>query len=573
MKRLKRLITKTVKSPDFLPVVAVLAVGFVASLALTRPGYFNMHDDLQMLRQLAMEECIRDGQIPCRWTRHMGYGFGFPLFNFYPPLPYLVGQGIRFLGFSFVDTAKYAFLLSFILSGLAMFVFAREFFGRLGAIVASAFYIWAPYHALDVYVRGAMNEAWAFVWFPVALWSSYKLIKEAQFRYIVVLALSWFGLFTSHNLMVLIFAPLFAVWLLVWLLRERSWFTLPQLFIAGLWGFSLAAFFTLPVLFETRLVHAETLVQGYYNYIVHFVSLYQMFISRFWGYGASVWETADQMGFQIGHIHWVLTLAAAGMVAYRLLRKNKRSIKKYLQDERVLVAVFFFAAGWFAAFMAHQRSIFIWQAIPPLKFVQFPWRFLTLVTLSFSAVAGAAILLIKGKKMRLLVSLALILGVMFLGKDYFRPERMGPLTDEEKFSGLAYEKLQTAGIFDYLPKTADTAPEEPRKTVADIVEGEGEIKDSELGTDRASFTVNAESEVVVRINILDFPRWRVFIDGREAEIFIPEEEEWGRIYINVPAGSHEVTARFYDTPVRTAGNLISLISWLALFTAPVWRRR
>src|SRR3972149_11191211 len=87
-----KLLKKVISSPDFLPMFFVLILSILAGRHLFTPGYFNMHDDLQMMRQLEMEKCILDGQIPCRWVPDMGYGFGFPLFNFYPPLPYLVGQ-------------------------------------------------------------------------------------------------------------------------------------------------------------------------------------------------------------------------------------------------------------------------------------------------------------------------------------------------------------------------------------------------------------------------------------------------------------------------------------------------
>jgi uncharacterized membrane protein len=98
-----------------------------------------MHDDLQMMRQLEMEKCFLDGQIPCRWVPDMGYGYGFPLFNFYPPLPYLVGEVFRLMQFSFVNTVKLTFALSFILSGLTMYFLAKEFFGRWGGVVSSIF--------------------------------------------------------------------------------------------------------------------------------------------------------------------------------------------------------------------------------------------------------------------------------------------------------------------------------------------------------------------------------------------------------------------------------------------------
>src|SRR3990172_6053422 len=99
-----KLIKKMTSNSNFWPLVVVILFGLMAAKGLIGSGYFNMHDDLQMMRQLEMEKCFLDRQIPCRWVPDMGYGYGFPLFNFYPPLPYLVGQIIRLLGFQFVDT-------------------------------------------------------------------------------------------------------------------------------------------------------------------------------------------------------------------------------------------------------------------------------------------------------------------------------------------------------------------------------------------------------------------------------------------------------------------------------------
>lgn len=556
------------KHPETVSVLIVLFLGLLAGASLFQPGYFNMHDDLQMMRQLVMEECFKEWQIPCRWTAHMGYGFGFPLFNYYPPLPYFIGQLFRLVGFSFVDTVKYTAVLSFIVSGLTMYIFAKQFWGRLGALVSAAFYIWAPYHAVDVYIRGAMNEAWALAWFPLILWSSYKLIKEAQFRWIVALALSWFALFTSHNLMVLIFTPLFGAWVLFWVWREKSWFTIPQLLVAGIWALGLAAFFTIPVILEKDLVHTETLVQGYYEYVAHFVSINQLLISRFWGYGPSVWGTKDdKMSFQVGHLHWIISLVVLGLVIRRYWKRRKI-------DNLLFISVFFIATGWFATFMAHTRSINIWQAIPSLQFVQFPWRFVTLSIFSFSLVAGVFVVLFekRGKSFSKWLAAILIAGIVFLGKDYFKPERMGPVTDKEKFSGAAWELQQNAGIYDYLPKSVKEAPKEPQRTIADVVEGRGEIINGEQGTNWVNFKTDIRTDnAQIRINTFQFPDWRVFIDSKQVQT--DTDDDWGRMFITVRQGQHEVKARLYDTTVRSFGNLVSLFSWIALITVPLWRRR
>src|SRR3989344_1819223 len=123
--------------PDFWFLALVVFAGLLAGRGLMGVGYFNMHDDLQMMRQLQMEKCFLDFQIPCRWVPDMGYGFGYPLFNFYPPLPYLVGQGIRLIGFSFTGAVKILFISSFVVSGITMYLLAKEFFGRLAGAVSA----------------------------------------------------------------------------------------------------------------------------------------------------------------------------------------------------------------------------------------------------------------------------------------------------------------------------------------------------------------------------------------------------------------------------------------------------
>lgn len=563
------------QKPNTIPLIIVILFGLLAGKGLIGEGYFNMHDDLQMMRQLQIEKCFLDLQIPCRWVPDMGYGYGYPLFNYYPPLPYLVGQLVRIAGYSYVDTAKVLFILSFVVSGITMYFLGKEFFGRIGGIVTSIFYVWAPYHAVDVYVRGAMNESWALIWFPMILYSSYKLITDKSktnsksikldnqlLKWVVLVAISWFGLFTSHNLMVLVFAPFFAVWCLLWLIRSRNWMRIRELVYGGAWSFGLAAFFSLPVLLEKNLVQTNTLVQGYFDYTAHFASIGQLLFSRFWGYGASVWMVEeDLMSFQIGTYHWVIPAVIGVIVAYQLFRRRKFT-------KQILAVIFFLAVGWFAAFLTHNKSIFVWQLFSPLEFVQFPWRFLTLVILSFSFVVGYAFVYLP-KIVRALLALVMILLAVSYSWNYFVPEsgQLRPLTDEVKFSGLPWDRQQTAGIYDYLPVEAKTAPTAPRSNLVDFINGTGTVVDISEGTNWASFVVNANEDSLVRINQYNFPEWQVLVNGSEVEEFVPEDEDWGRMYIQIPRGTHEVTIELLDTPVRVVGNAVSVFSWLLLLVA------
>ena len=77
--------------------LVLILICLPAFALLFQRGYFSMHDDLQATRQLELNKCFVDGQVPCRWVPDLGYGFGYPLFNYYPSLPYLIGQPFRWL--------------------------------------------------------------------------------------------------------------------------------------------------------------------------------------------------------------------------------------------------------------------------------------------------------------------------------------------------------------------------------------------------------------------------------------------------------------------------------------------
>ncbi len=555
---------KLFQNKNFWSLVIVFVFAILASRTLIfQRGYFNMHDDLQMMRQLEMEKCFLDGQIPCRWIPDMGYGFGFPLFNFYPPLPYLIGEVFRVVGLSFVEVAKLTFTLSFLVSGVTMYFLAKEFFGRKGGVVASIFYVWAPYHAVDVYVRGAMNESWGLAWFPLIFLCAYKLITDDKKKikfWVISLALSWFALLTSHNLMVLIFGPFFAIWCLIWLYRQKKWNLIPHLAISGVVSLGLSAFFTFPAVLENKFTWLKSQLVGYYDYSAHFVDLNQLFISRFWGYGPSVWDVKDDgMSFQVGHFHWILPLIIFGVFAYKYI-KNKKI------DNILIIVGFLFFMGWFAAFMTHVRSTFIYQAIPTLGLVQFSWRFLTLIIFAFSFLIGSLALIVKGRMSKIILGI-LALSLVVFNWNYFLPQhgKMGKLTDQEKFSGAAWDLQQTAGIYDYLPSTAKEAPKGPQKVLAEFMEGEGFLSEMKQGTDWATFKTTITTEkALVRVNIFKFPGWKATMDGKEIETLIPETEKWGRMWIEIPKGDHTVYVEFTNTPVRSISNMVSLISWVSL---------
>ena len=112
-----------IKQFKFLLLVILLSIP--AFFRMVRSGIFSM-SDFHLFRLYEFDKCVKAMQIPCRWAPDAGLGYGEPLFNFYPQLPYAIGEIFHLLGFTFVDSLKILFTLSIIGSAIAIYFLAKH---------------------------------------------------------------------------------------------------------------------------------------------------------------------------------------------------------------------------------------------------------------------------------------------------------------------------------------------------------------------------------------------------------------------------------------------------------------
>ncbi|MCL4383980.1 YfhO family protein [Patescibacteria group bacterium] len=540
----------------------IIVLTIPAFLALLQPGYYNMHDDMQPIRQLELEKCFKDGQIPCRWVPDLGYGYGYPLFNFYPPLPYFVGEAFRLVGVSFLWSIKLTAVAQVLFSTIAMYLLASSIFGFLPGLTAAVFYAYAPYHAVNIYIRGAMNEAWAAVFFPLVFYFVKRLIEKPNLSSVIMFSLSIAGIFLSHNPMVMIFAPFAVLWALFWLFKYKKNFFRKILLLSfsGIFSVLLSAFFTLPVIFESSLVQIDSMFSNYYSYIAHFTTLKQLFLTPYWGNGPSVWGPLDGMPFMIGYLHWLLPLFILGLIIFSLLKTRKHNFYLYL-------TLFLVLSSFLTAFLTHERSGFLWRLLTPIQKIQFPWRFLNLTVFFASLSVSSLGYLFSHLKIKLnetLLFSLLILSVIALNLNYFRPLVSGPITDDQKFKG-SWVNLVTASIYDYLPKTARIAARGPAKEAVDEITpaNSATISNIKHGTDWLSFTATGKDTATLTIAQLYFPDFKITVDQNNFPFTV--EPELGRMVITLPPGIHQVSLKLHNTPIRVLGNTISFLAWIIVF--------
>ena len=530
--------------------------------SLLQPGYFSMHDDLQVFRLFELNKCFQDGQIPCRWVPDGGFGYGYPLMQFYPPMPYYPMELMVMLGLGFFWPVKIMFILAFIFSGLGMYYLAKEFFGKWGGILSALFYVYAPYHSVDIYVRGAQNEAWGMVWFPFVLLYLYKLItKKFSWTTFILLAVSLFGQLTSHNVMTMVFAPTAILWAIFWIIKTKNYLSIKHLSLSGILGVGLSAFFFIPVVLEQKFVHVDSMMSGYFNYMAHYADINQMFLSRFWGYGGSTWGPEDNMSFSIGQFQWVVALIASAIALFQIRKQRVLSLM-------ILMMVAF---GFVYAFLAHGRSITIWNNLPLLQYAQFPWRLVALIVFYFSFVAGYLTTVKLSPLLKKILFVAITLGLINWNIYFFQIERPVRVTIGEKMAGRQWELQVTGGIFDYLPRTAEFPPGAPAFTIPVYSEGLGGIQYFTSGTNWMKFNaIVSTPQAKVTLPLLTFEGLTTKVDGKKVTT---THDELGRVIVDLTEGNHTVFAKIGYTPIRLLSDLTTLASILILIKLAQYARR
>ncbi len=520
------------------------------------PGLFFHHDDLQVMRIYEMRQCFTDLQIPCRWVPDMGYGNGFPLFNYYSALPYYIG-GLLSYALGLVNSAKALFFIPLLLGGISMFLLGQKLYGKDAGFLAGVLYMFAPYRALDSYVRGAIAESFALAIAPFVFYYTLKIIDKPTRSNLILGSISLAAFLISHNIMTMFFTPFIILWGMLFLYIEK-WKSWKPLLVCFILGVGLSAFFLIPVFLEKNLVQTDTLIQGGSDFRTHFVGVGQLFLDRSWGYGGSFFGPIDTISFQVGWPLWWFVL----LVIPPFLLSFKKSLRI------TLGAVFLLAMFGISIFMQHNKSAFIWEHIGTLQFAQFPWRLLSLSIFSASLIGGLFIYYLSSRFKLIMVLIASIAAVL-LNWNYFIPREFYPwINDTNKIQDPLWEIQQKAGILDYLPVTAQE-PQGRAKQQIEIIEGDAISNSYTSRSDYFTGNVTVNSKSYLQVPVFDFPNWELYINGQKQ----PHDNNGplGRISFYLEPGTYLIEGYFRDTLVRTVSNLLTLVSLVVLVL--VWTNK
>jgi hypothetical protein len=556
------------KNDSLLFIILIIIFGIVASRSLFLPGFYSSHDGVShVIRLVKFYEGLIDGQIIPRWSKGLAFGFGSPVLLFYGQLPYLVGLIPKLLGFSYASSIEIIFGLSLIVSGITFYLWAKEVTNKSSALIGSILYIYAPYRFLDIYVRGAYPESFAFIFPPLILLSLYKIFYKSEKSGYLLGVFSLSGIILSHNVMALFFIPVFILYALGLFFVNKDKKKLIVTGISLLTSLVITSFYWIPAFFEKNLVNLNNLdaASGFTN---NFVGLKDIIYSK-WAWGPL--GSTSPMSLQVGLVQQGIILLSIFVLILFLLRKNKlgKLLSKFLNKiglnvsnkleklDLIHFGLFFFLFA-ISIFLITNKSQFLWNSIPLLSFVLYPWRFLA-ISLFSSAILSAFVF--KYLKPNIIFYLIIIFVVLYSNRNY--SQLVGKIYENDNF----YENYQdTADMWgEFLPITANLETinkcrKEQCKFNKVVVPNKVKIN---IITDKSNllvFSYESEKDFTATINTYYFPGWKVYLD----KSFYDQRKVngIGTMDINLPKGSHNILLKFENTNIINLSLIISLVGLL-----------
>ena len=524
-------------------------------------GWFPVHDDEQIGRLFELNKDVMTGQLPPRLARDLGFGFDYPLFNFYPSFVYYIAELFHLMGFSFITSTKLMISLGFLLAGIFMYLFSKEYVGRIGGVVAAIAYSYTPYHSVDVYVRGALPEFWSFVFVPALFWSFFHLARKGNYLFIVLSGVFIACLALTHDLIAMMssfFLGGFFIYLILQSQNKKLLFG--KICLSVVLGLLFSAYFWLPAYLEKQYTMVYLLTQQNADFHLYFVCIKQ-FLNSPWGYGGSIPGCSDGISFQVGQAQLLLVLVSLVFSAFFLWKKRKG----------YGIALLFIILFLFSLFIQTKYSVFIWDTIQTFSYIQFPWRFLIFSDFIAAFLAAFIFSQLKKEKIKIIIAAFMILLLILMNKDYFRPEKYLQNITDANYTAMSVLNWRTSSMsYEYTPKgiaiiqpssgnaVINIKPQEiPTKSFS-VIHGKMSVIPIEDIPQQKEWHVTVSQSGVLRLNTFSFPGWKTFIDDKE--VSYSDINKFKLITIAIPEGQHTVRATFADTPVRTIANSLSLIS-------------
>ena len=515
------------------------------------------------------------GVLYPRWQEDTNRGFGAPTMNYYSPGIYYITSLCYWLTQNWNLTLYLALLLITLASGLAFYLYARRVLTLFPSLLATSFYIFAPYRLTDQYQRGAIAELLTFVWLPLVLFFIDRLLFDKathlpKFENDHELGLTSFRKMPLHSDELWNIAGLTASYgASLWSHAPTAYqltltliIFLPTLafFRKNLRGFVLVGF---------SMVLGAALSAAY----LYPAAIEQNYIRSYLANGDTPYEHSYLLSkinlppgvshdfFSLLNYEWLLNmllllLITCASVFYRQGIEEFEKIKPRLYAWIVV--------GFFSSFMMMPASDVFRGIIPKLKIGIYSWRFLTISSLIAALLFGTVMQLVfnawkeKREKQYLIMAVASFSLLCLVGFSFTKvilPMRSFQIFEPRK------EHLNYTMIPNDVTLSALELPVIQR---AGFIKQPGNIIFEKWLPQSRKMKVSLPQDDELIVRTFNFPGWIARVDGRMA--VTSSYPELGAIKLPLVSGTHTIELEFIDTPPRQLGNFITIVAFILLLT-------
>ncbi len=530
-----------------------------------------------LMRTYFWGEAVAYSGLWPRWSAELIYGYGYPVFNFFPSLVHAFIQLIHQLGFPLLTAYRIAVYLHFLLAAISSYLLGKKVFhSQVAGWGTAVIYVYSPYLLYDVIVRGAPPETQALALLPLLILAIWKASEPSALPTsllpIPLTAILFALTFLSHPASYVFLLPI-GVWLLIkaGFARKngRFWQTLIGPTIGITLGVLLTTFFWLPAFLEIPFTRAELAISQGYTYQENFLSLIEMFRWPILPADPALINPPLVRALPLVGLLWAIVV-----ILWQWRQTDRFQRETILAWTAVLI---------FTIWLITPASQFVWNNVRLLSLILYPWRLLSISSIAI-AILVALSLQILGKKMSsrrailpplLLTSLILISSIPWL----FPPRQAMPENinaAQALGSELPPYFIGTTTLGEFLPIQVD---ELPPLLATDEQLRAGQNPDRLQPADGVSWTRFIDNPIAARYQIqldspqtltyqqFDFPGWQVTLNGQPIPI-IPSQPD-GLITFELPAGQHDLQISFGNSKVRQVAWLISGVAFILLIALTV----
>lgn len=529
-------------------------IAFLALLAMSYSFFQGLPagNDLVQHYQFAqtIHQSITNFEIYPHYDPNINQTYGDYAIRFYPPFGYYILATLYILIGNWYWASLVTFFLVFLVSGIGAYLWAKEEYSPNHAILASAIFIFAPHHLNQIYNNFLFAEFVSSAIIPFCFLFITRICRRGNYSDVIGLAVSYSLLLITHLPLTIIGSIAFAIYGLLSL--RKGLFINALVKLAGAVGLGLVAssFYWLRMISEINWVNhsTEEYVSGTFKFSDNFLFTPNNILNS--NTDVSVLWLADLM---------LLAVLLISIPSVYLLIKERAKLSQFT----IATASLFF----FSVFMTTPLSSFIWNNLEFLQKVQFPWRWLGIVSISGAIFVVKGIIFAsekmeKNKNPFLSLGLGFVLLVFIFSSAFI--VKQAYYLPREAFD-KQIDQLATQSSFDcwWMVWMKSSALSIKEKAIADA----REIQIVSWERNRKKINVSAGNATKMRIALFYYPHWQAEVNNQKVEI---EKADDGAIIIPLTGEKSEVKLDFVEPFFIRIANYAAILVWLLFGTFSVY---